>query len=133
MAKKTLLIEWQRLFEDPKDCERCSQTSVEIQRAVEMMRADADFADVDVQVKKHDHVPMEIAVSNSVALNGVPLEQLLEKLFDGTEVVMTHCASCSCSMDEEVDCRAVVVDGKTYETIPTELIVEGAKIRLGQQ
>jgi hypothetical protein len=123
MEKKRLLLEWQRLFEDPKDCERCSQTHLEIQKAVEMMSADTAFGNVDVQVKKYDLVPMEIAQSNTVSLNGLPLETLLE----AEAVTMTSCTSCSCSMDQDVDCRAVVIDGVTYEKIPAELIVKAAK------
>jgi hypothetical protein len=64
----------------------------------------------------------DLAQSNTVLFNGVPLEQLLE----GAAASESTCQSCSCLTGTAVTCRTVEYDGRSYEEIPEELIRKAA-------
>ena len=66
----------------------------------------------------------QVAESNLLLFNSVPLEQLLA----GPEAKASesHCGSCSALLEQETDCRAVEYDGQVYEAIPAPLIRQAA-------
>ena len=65
----------------------------------------------------------EISQSNVILFNGVALEDVLT----GAKASESCCESCSClTGKEEVYCRTVEYEGKTYEEIPEGLIYKAA-------
>lgn len=117
---KTLTIVWQRLINaQGQTCDRCGTTETAVENAVKKLKRSLRVLGIDVVLKK-DVVsepeflknPLE---SNRIWIAGEPLEKWLSATSG-----QSKCGS-TCG---ESDCRTVTVDGKTYEAIPTELIVK---------
>jgi hypothetical protein len=62
--------------------------------------------------------PDRLAESNSIVIDGRPLEAILP----ATRVTSTECRSCGKLLGQATDCRALTKDGRIHETIPEEVI-----------
>ena len=125
VAGKTLVIRWQRLTESSGDtCSRCGNTEQSIDEAGRLLTASLKPTGVRVSVVKERLTPEQFkrdaSQSNRIWIAEQPLEDIL-----GAKSGVSRCSGC-CG---DSDCRTTVVDGRTYETIPPELIVRaGLKV-----
>jgi hypothetical protein len=120
--QSTITIEWKHIGEDVgSTCERCGETGLAVVRAVEEIRPALEKEGIAVRIVETVLPDEAIAESNSILVNGTPLEELIE----GMTVTATPCASCACiTGGDDVECRAVEYEGELYEAIPPELILQ---------
>lgn len=116
---KTLVIRWQRLVDDKgATCDRCGNTEHSIDEAQRLLTACLKPLGMRVQVSKTsltaEQFTRDPSESNRIWVGDSPLEKILDAKTGDSPC----CGSCGDS-----NCRTMVVDGRTYETIPSELIV----------
>ena len=129
---KTLQIRWQRLVDEQgQTCDRCGSTQEELQQALKSLKASLRPLGIRVALVENPLAPEEcakdISQSNRIWVGDRPLEEWL-----GAEVGMSLCGTCCSQLGDEVECRTVVVDGKTFEAIPAELIIKGGLLGAAQ-
>jgi hypothetical protein len=113
-----LTIKWRRLVdEEGQTCPRCGATETEVDKAFDHLRESLAIFGIEVRLEK-DALDMTAfqqnpTESNSIWVAGKPLEEWL-----GARVDESVC----CGPCGDTECRTIVVDGKTYETIPAGLI-----------
>lgn len=127
-AVKTLIIRWQRLVNDEgKTCDRCGNTEQEVNKAAESLSKSLGPLGIRVTLVQKtlnsEECKKDISESNRIWVADRPLEDWL-----GAGVGMSPCSSCCSELGETVECRTVSVDGRTYETIPAELIVRAGLV-----
>ncbi len=105
-----LPILWQRLVKDGATCDRCGGTYAELQKALAPF---VELREIDEATFRADP-----SASNRIWIAGVPLEDWL-----GAGVGTSRC----CAACGDADCRTVMVDETTFETIPADLIVRAAR------
>lgn len=115
---KTIVIEWFHLEVGGATCQRCGDTGSELGRAVEDLRAECASKSVEILFRETLLAPNQIAKSNAILINGVPVEQILPH----AEVSASCCPSCGDLTGRNEQCRTLVHLGQTYETIPRNLI-----------
>jgi hypothetical protein len=124
----TMTIRWQRLVtEDGGTCSRCSGTGEEFRAALASLRQalrplGIEVASAEVALSP-DECAADIMQSNRIWIEDRPLEEWL-----GAEVGASLCEACCPGLDDDVQCRTVSVDGKTYEVVPAQLIVRAGLI-----
>ena len=91
-----------------------------MESAVKKLRDLLKDRNVKVSLKEIKLTEKEIAESNSILFNNIPLEDILPK----TETKESDCGSCSDLIGKNTSCRAVSCGSKTYETVPEELIIQ---------
>lgn len=116
---KTLIIRWQRLVDDAGDtCGRCGGTERSIADAQRILTAALKPVGVGVRVIKTqltaEQFDLDPSESNRIWVGDDPLETVL-----GASTGASACAGC-CG---DRPCRTTVVDGRSYDAIPVELIV----------
>ena len=117
---KKLNIRWQRLLDDKgQTCDRCGLTEAAVDEAVQKLRRSLKELGIDVVLEKEIIMPSvfirDPLESNRIWIAGVPLEKWLS--------ATTGQSKCGSACGDS-DCRTITVDGRTYEAIPAELIVE---------
>lgn len=115
-----LQIRWQRLLDEKgRTCVRCGTTETTVEEAVNKLKGSLRGLGIDVALEKSAISPSEFSKdtlqSNRIWINGIPIEEWLSA---------TSGQSKCCTVCGESDCRTVTVGGKTYEAIPSELIVK---------
>lgn len=125
---KTLTITWQRLVDDKGGtCDRCGLTEQEVGKAVAALKTSLGPLGIGVELDKRaidaETCARDMSQSNRIWIGGQSLEDLL-----GAASGMSSCDSCCSMIGDAVECRTVVVDGKTYEAIPAELIVRAGLV-----
>ena len=124
-SAKTLVIQWQRLTESSGDtCGRCGNTERSVDEAGRLLTASLRPLGIRVSVVKARLTPemfgLDPSQSNRIWIADQPLEEII-----GAQTGTSRCSGC-CG---DSDCRTTVVDGRSYETIPPELIVRaGLKV-----
>lgn len=126
---KRLDIEWRHYANTGETCLRCSATGKTLKEVVEDLRQELESQGVRITFTETNLPKEELAQSNIILINGVPLEELLK----GAEVSESACHSCSCLTGTEALCRTIEYEGTSYEEIPEELIRESAYKALGLQ
>ena len=81
-----------------------------------------------VELEEVELPDSDLPASNSILINGIPLEELL-----GAAVVETPCVSCCEILGNEVSCRALEFRDGVIEYIPAELIVKAAMNAIGKE
>ena len=115
---KILNIEWRHFEKEGETCLRCADTGASLRNVVVNLTDLVTAMGLEVTVTETMLSAEELAQSNMILFNGVPLEDLLPK----TVPVETSCASCSCLTGKEVNCRAIEYESRTLESIPEDLI-----------
>jgi hypothetical protein len=115
-----LKIRWKRLVDEKgKTCDRCGTTETMEEESVSKLKVSLKGLGIDVVLEKSAISPSEFSKdtleSNRIWINGKPIEEWLSA---------TSGQSKCCTVCGESDCRTVTVGGKTYEAIPSELIVK---------
>jgi hypothetical protein len=117
---KVLKIRWQRLVDDRgRTCDRCGATETAVEAAVGELTRSLKEIDVEVVLEKTALAAEEFTKdplqSNRIWIGERPIEDWLQ-----ASVGKSSC----CSTCGDSECRTVMVEGKTYEDIPAELIVK---------
>ena len=117
-------IRWQRLVgEQGGTCARCGGTETEVQQATAQLERSLAALGVTVVLEQQsldvDTFIRDVAASNRIWINDRPLEDWL-----GADVGASSCTFCCTEAGVDVECRTVVHDGRTFETIPASLIVQ---------
>lgn len=128
---KKLLIEWKHFDKEGNTCRRCSNTGVSLHKAIDELKEELEKKGVRISYKEIKLSENEIKESNSIFLNSIPLEDLL----DDTKTIETPCNSCCELVGSSVNCRALDCNGQTSEDVPVELIKTAVKnlLRKGNQ
>ena len=123
---QTIIIEWQHLDVAGATCQRCGDTGGELIQAIARLRAECAPRGVNIDFRETRLNADEIAHSNTILINGVPLETILPQ----TQVSASCCTSCGDLTGRPEQCRTLVHLGQEYETIPQDLIRQ-AVCRIG--
>lgn len=120
---RVVTIKWQRLVDEKgRTCERCGSTEKELKKAFQALERSLSGMGVKVVLEKETLTSVEFAEdaseSNRIWLGGRPVEEWLD-----AKVGKNLCGSCCEVVGAKVECRTIQVDGKTYETIPKDLIM----------
>lgn len=129
---KTLTIRWQRLVDEKgATCDRCGSTEQELKRAFQSLKESLSPLGIEVALEKRAIDPAtcakDISQSNRIWLGDRPLEDWL-----GGEVGKSLCGFCCEELGDGAECRTVTVGGRTYETIPSQLIVKAGLLASSQ-
>lgn len=118
----SLLIEASFLRVDGETCERCNSTSTAARDAAERLKGVLGPMGVEVVLREYALEMDELDSSNTLRINGRPLEDWL-----GAERVSTECASCGdlCGYDS-VCCSALELEGEVHESPSVDLIMQAA-------
>ncbi len=125
---KTLVIRWQRLVDGTGEtCNRCGATETAVERAVQKLKRSLKELNMDVILDKSTldlatfkEAPLE---SNRIWISDKPLEDWLSASIGESQC----CEACGDS-----DCRTMTLDGKTYEAIPSDLIIKAGLLAAAQ-
>lgn len=115
---QTITIEWRHLDVAGATCQRCGDTGMELMRTVERLQAECAPKGVEILFRETRLDADQIAHSNTILINGVPLESILPHTLASTSC----CASCGDLTGRAEQCRTLVHLGQEYETIPQDLI-----------
>src|SRR5688572_12803283 len=115
---KTYTVEWKHLDRNGRTCDRCHDTGANLRAVVRKLNTSLSSRRVRFRVKETLLKPDRLAESNSIIIDGQPLETVLP----ATRVTTTECGSCGELLGQATDCRAVTNDGTIHETIPAEMI-----------
>ena len=127
-ADVVLTIAWQRMVTDEGEtCDRCGGTEVELGKAIQTLRESLGPLGIEVAAAETaltiEECASDIMQSNRIVIGGRALADWL-----GGKVGSSVCGSCCGAIGEEVECRTLTVDGRTYEMIPAELIVRAGLV-----
>lgn len=125
---KTLKIKWQRLVDERgQTCKRCGSTESELQKALQILEKSLAPLGIKVTIEKTALAPKiftdDPSESNRIWISGRPLEEWLD-----AQVSQSPC----CDICGDAECRTVEVERKTYETIPSDLIVRAGLVAASQ-
>ena len=116
---KKLTIEWKHFDKSGKTCDRCSSTGDNLKQVIEEMSPTLSLKGYSIELVETKLGAEDMLESNSVLINGVPVEKLLNASVDENS-----CVSCGDLIDGPCSCRTVKVGPDTYEAISPELIKE---------
>lgn len=126
-APKTIVIETTVLRIDGETCERCNTTIDNARVAADALKTQLKPLGVEVSLVEHATTKENLPDSNSVIINGKPIEEWL-----GAERVSTECVSCGDLCGEEsVCCGAISLGDTVQESYSVEHIREAAMMALG--
>lgn len=115
---QTIIIEWRHLDVAGETCQRCGDTGMELSLAIERLQAECAPKGVDIVFRETLLTADEIAQSNTILINGLPLEMILPHSLASASC----CASCGDLTGQPRQCRTLVHLGQEHEVIPQELI-----------
>jgi hypothetical protein len=121
---RPMTIHWQRLVDDEgRTCDRCGLTEESVRSACATLRQSMAPLGIDVRlttstldVQTFLRSPNE---SNRIWIAGESLESLL-----GAEAGQSPC----CNACGDNDCRTLVIGQRTYEAVPSNLIVQAGLV-----
>ncbi len=120
-------IVWKRLVTDGETCTRCGNTEHELEAAVSKLNESLLPLGIqpmlelrEIDLTEFNANPSE---SNRIWIAGKPLEDWI-----GANVGMSRC----CSVCGDSDCRTLELAGRTYETIPQEVLIKAVLMAASQ-
>ena len=125
-APRSIVIESTVLRVDDETCDRCGETVEAVRTAAEELTAALAPLGVRVTLVEHATTAEEIESSNSVMINGRPIEDWL-----GADRVSTDCPSCGDLVGESVCCGAVRIGDTVQESFTVEQVKDAAISALG--
>ncbi len=119
-AQQVLQIRWQRLLDEKGNtCDRCYMTEKTVEDGVKQLRRSLKGMNIDVVLVKTNVSPTAFAKdpleSNRIWIGEKPLEEWLQ-----AKAGKSQCSG-ACGTSE---CRTLIVDGQTYESVPSALFVK---------
>lgn len=115
---KQLVVEWRHLEVGGETCVRCADTGRTLEAVISDLQQPLAQKGIEITYCERTLTPNEIADSNSVFINGIPLEQIIP----GVTSSENECPSCSSLTGQPSCCRTVSFAGHTYEDIPEALL-----------
>ena len=114
-----LEIEWRHFDKEGNTCIRCSDTGQTLNEVLTELAEECRPFDWDIKFKETKLSEKEISESNIILLNGIPIEKILQNASVGE----SPCLSC-CELtgNSSTNCRTIEFDGKSYDSIPSNLI-----------
>ncbi|MBN1541569.1 DUF2703 domain-containing protein, partial [candidate division KSB1 bacterium] len=85
-----LEIEWRHLEKDGNTCLRCSETGAELDTVIAQLAEDCRPKGWEIFYKETKLTPDELAQSNLILLNGIPIENILPN----SRAAQSLCPSC---------------------------------------
>jgi len=125
---KKLSIEWKHLDEKGETCNRCYDTGENLFQEVKRLNRALQPRGIEVELIETKLDGGQIAQSNTILFNGVPIEEILS-----IRVAENYCDSCTSLLGQETFCRTVVFEDNEYEEIPAKAIRQAAYKILGLQ
>ncbi|MFO8047658.1 MAG: DUF2703 domain-containing protein [Desulfosudaceae bacterium] len=122
MKNKILEIEWCHLDQDGQTCDRCAATGAAARQARDDLAAELSSLGWTVRLKETLLAAREIGRSNSIFINGLPLEELLPQV----SVSKNCCDSCGDLLGASTQCRTIQQQGRIYEAVPAGMMREAA-------
>jgi len=117
-AAKELTIKWQKMVDkDGKTCTHCGATEIEMKKAMQMFEEKGVKVKLELVSLDSKDKAQACSGSNLIWLNDKPLADVI-----GAEVVKAKCSAKCAGHDKTTECKMLKVEGKTYETIPSEMI-----------
>ena len=118
---KNINIEWKHYNKEGETCARCNNTGDNIKKARKEI-SESNLG-LDISYKETKLGAEEMSKSNSVLINGEPIEGILN-----AKKSENYCHSCTCLAGKGTNCRTVEYEGKTHEDLSTYMITEAIKI-----
>ena len=115
---KTHTVEWKHLDRNGRTCDRCHNTGDNLRAVVRKLNTSLRSRRLRFRVKETLLKPDRLTESNSIIVDGRPLEAILP----ATRVTSTECGSCGELLGQATDCRALNRNGTIHETLPEEVI-----------
>ncbi len=114
-----LVIRWQRLVDNEGDtCNRCGDTESSLDGACRVLARALKPLDIRVELVTtrltFEQFKRDPSESNRIWIGDATLDEIL-----GAKAGDSPC----CGACGDSNCRTLIVDGRTYETIPSQLIV----------
>ena len=121
---KMLTIRWQRLVDEKgQTCGRCGATEKEVQTACQNLEKSLTSLGIKVNLEEKaldsTTCAKDVSESNRIWIDDRPLEEWLN-----ATVGKSSCEFCCEELGPDVECRTVTIEGRTFETIPANLIVK---------
>jgi len=116
-ARRSVVIEVTVLRVEGETCERCNGTVDAVRDAAGQLEKALAPLGVDVSLVEHAATMDNLVDSNSVVVNGKPIEEWI-----GAERVSTECVSCGDLCGESVGCGAVAVGDTVQESYTVEQV-----------
>jgi hypothetical protein len=117
--KRILKIKWQRLVVKGKTCSRCGSKEEGLYKAIFILKQSLAPLYIEVELEKEELSLSEFKKdplrSNRIWINNLSMEDYI-----GGKVSQNPC----CGVCGPHECRTVEMEGRTYETIPSEVIVK---------
>jgi hypothetical protein len=126
---KTIKIVWQRLVDEQgQTCPRCGATEQELHKAMRFLAKSllplGIAFSLEIRALESREFGQDPSQSNRLWIDNKPLEKWV-KAEPG--------ASPCCGPCGEAECRTLTVEGKTFETIPAELIIKAALLSVERE
>ncbi|MEN8180540.1 MAG: DUF2703 domain-containing protein [Pseudomonadota bacterium] len=115
---KAITIEWRHLVEKGNTCMRCSDTGQALNLVIEQLNKECRNCGWRIDFIETPLSAMDIAESNSILINGAPIEDILP----GAESGESHCESCCEMIGTSTNCRTVEFAGDSFAAIPESMI-----------
>jgi hypothetical protein len=125
-ASRDLVIETTVLRVAGETCDRCSDTVETVRQAARDLQDALLERNVRVRLIEHAASPDRVDASNTVLINGRPVEEWL-----GATRVSTDCPSCSELLGRNTCCGAIEHEGSVHESYTVEQIRDAALTALG--
>lgn len=125
-APRSIVIETTVLRVGDETCDRCGTTVETVRSAARDLQDVLLALNVRVSLIEHASSTDAIDVSNTVLINGRPVEEWL-----GAKRVSTDCPSCGDLLGESTCCGAIEVEGTVFESYTAEQIRDAAFAALG--
>jgi len=122
-----LRVEWRHYEKEGATCERCSSTGTTLSELLNELTGELMAKGITVTFVETLLTEEEMAQSNLILLNGIPLEDVL----DDARTDENSCPSCSCLTGKDNSCRTVEHEGVVYEDIPADLIRKAVYLATG--
>lgn len=121
---KEIVVEVKRLVIDGQTCARCGEAWDAALRAVRSLEGELAGAGASVRLIEHPLPPERIEESNTVLIDGRPVE---EWLAGEVAVAASECPSCSELVGEPACCRSYEVAGEHAAALSPEVIARAIR------
>ena len=125
-APRSLVIESTVLRVNGETCDRCGNTVEAVRTAVKELETVLTPLNIRVTLIEHAGAEDDVEGSNSVMINGRPIEEYI-----GAERVSTDCPSCGDLLGKATCCPANSVGGTIQESFTVEQVRDAAYAALG--
>lgn len=116
---KTLNVKWQRLVSEGETCPRCGSTEKEVDKAVSTLSQSLAPLGIEVRLKKEELSVPEFK-KNPLQSNRIWINNRLVEDWIGGKAGHSAC----CDVCGPSECRTLEMEGKIYEAIPADVIVQ---------